>query len=99
MKYDVNENGFYGDFGGAFIPELLYPNIEELRSRYLSIIYEEAFQKEFHYLLKQYVGRPTPLYLAKRLSEKYQTQIYLKRELKDSAKKELLLKQEQVNTV
>lgn len=80
MKYDVNENGFYGDFGGAFIPELLYPNIEELRKQYLSIIYEDAFQKEFHYLLKQYVGRPTPLYLAKRLSEKYQTQIYLKRE-------------------
>lgn len=80
MKYDVNENGFYGDYGGAFIPELLYPNIEELRSQYLSIIYEDAFQKEFHYLLKQYVGRPTPLYLAKRLSEKYQTQIYLKRE-------------------
>lgn len=80
MKYDVNENGFYGEFGGAFIPELLYPNIEELRSKYLSIIYEDAFQKEFHHLLKQYVGRPTPLYLAKRLSEKYKTNIYLKRE-------------------
>jgi len=80
MKYDVNENGFYGEFGGAFIPELLYPNIEELRAEYLKIINEASFQKEFHYLLKQYVGRPTPLFLAKRLSEKYQTSIYLKRE-------------------
>ncbi len=80
MKYEVDELGFYGEFGGAFIPELLHPNIEELSTRYLSIIYDEAFQKEFHYLLKQYVGRPTPLYFAKRLSEKYQTQIYLKRE-------------------
>jgi len=80
MKYDVDELGFYGDYGGAFIPELLYPNIEELRSRYLNIIYDDAFQTAFQHLLKQYVGRPTPLYFAKRLSEKYQTQIYLKRE-------------------
>src|SRR5262249_55644194 len=80
MKYTVNEKGYYGKFGGAYIPEMLYPNVEELRTRYLDIIYEEGFQKEFHKLLRDYVGRPTPLYLAKRLSEKYGATIYLKRE-------------------
>lgn len=80
MKFDVNEQGYYGQFGGAYIPEMLYPNVEELREKYLSIIYEPAFQAEFHKLLKDYVGRPTPLYLAKRLSEKYKATIYLKRE-------------------
>jgi tryptophan synthase beta chain len=80
MKFDVNEQGYYGQFGGAYIPEMLYPNVEELREKYLSIIYEPQFQAEFHKLLKDYVGRPTPLYLAKRLSEKYTTTIYLKRE-------------------
>jgi tryptophan synthase beta chain len=79
-KYQVNEHGYYGQFGGAYIPEMLHPNIEELQQRYLEIIYEEAFQKEFLSLLKDYVGRPTPLYFAKRLSEKFNTQIYLKRE-------------------
>src|SRR6187455_3181989 len=80
MKFDVNEQGYYGQFGGAYIPEMLYPNVEELREKYLSIIYEPVFQAEFHKLLKDYVGRPTPLYLAKRLSERYKTTIYLKRE-------------------
>ncbi|MEO0899557.1 MAG: tryptophan synthase subunit beta [Bacteroidota bacterium] len=80
MKYQVNEQGYYGKFGGAFIPEMLYPNIEELRSKYLDIMYEEEFQKEFKQLLRDYVGRPTPLYLATRLSEKYGAKIYLKRE-------------------
>lgn len=78
--YNVNEKGYYGQFGGAFIPEMLYPNVEELRVSYLSIIAESAFQEEFQALLKDYVGRPTPLFLAKRLSEKYNTTIYLKRE-------------------
>ena len=78
--YNVNEKGYYGQFGGAFIPEMLYPNVEELRVSYLSIIEEPAFQEEFQNLLKDYVGRPTPLFLAKRLSEKYNTTIYLKRE-------------------
>lgn len=80
MKYQVNENGFYGEFGGAFIPEMLYPNVEELRKQYLDIIATAAFQKEFNQLLKDYVGRPTPLYFAERLSAKYNTKIYLKRE-------------------
>lgn len=80
MKYTVNEKGYYGNFGGAFIPEMLYPNVEELRENYLSIMYEESFQRDFHKLLKDYVGRPTPLYFAKRLSERYKAKIYLKRE-------------------
>ena len=67
-KYQVNEHGYYGQFGGAYIPEMLHPNIEELQQRYLEIIYEAEFQKEFLALLKDYVGRPTPLYFAKRLS-------------------------------
>lgn len=80
MNYHVDEKGFYGDFGGAFIPELLYPNIEELQENYLKIEQSEEFQKEFHQLLKDYVGRPTPLFHAKRLSEKYGAEIWLKRE-------------------
>lgn len=79
-KYQVDEHGYYGKFGGAYIPEMLHPNIEELQKRYLEIIYEEEFQKEFKSLLRDYVGRPTPLYFAKRLSEHFNTQIYLKRE-------------------
>jgi tryptophan synthase beta chain len=78
--YQVNEHGYYGEFGGAYIPEMLYPNIEELKNTYLSIINDSAFQKEFKELLKDYVGRPTPLYLAKRLSKKYGLNIFLKRE-------------------
>ncbi|MCZ4318876.1 tryptophan synthase subunit beta [Aequorivita viscosa] len=80
MNYNVNEKGYYGEFGGAYIPEMLYPNVEELRQSYLKVMAEESFQKEFHQLLKDYVGRPTPLYFAKRLSEKHSTKIYLKRE-------------------
>lgn len=80
MKYTVNENGFYGKFGGAYIPEMLYPNVEELRQNYLTIINEPAFKAEFEKLLKDYVGRPTPLYFAQRLSDQYKTKIYLKRE-------------------
>lgn len=76
----VDERGYYGEFGGAFIPEMLYPNVEELRERYLKIMYEPGFQLEFQQLLRDYVGRPTPLYLAERLSEKYGARIYLKRE-------------------
>ena len=80
MKYQVDEKGFYGDFGGAYIPEMLYPNVEELRKSYIEISEDEEFQKEFKSLLKEYVGRPTPLYFAERLSDKYNTKIYLKRE-------------------
>jgi len=80
MSYNVNENGYYGEFGGAFIPEMLYPNVEELRQNYLKVMAEPEFQKEFNQLLKDYVGRPSPLYFAKRLSDKYNTKIYLKRE-------------------
>ena len=80
MNYNVDENGFYGRFGGAFIPEMLYPNVEELKQKYLQIMNEPSFQEEYHDLLKQYVGRPTPLYFAKRLSKQYNTKIYLKRE-------------------
>jgi tryptophan synthase beta chain len=76
----IDQKGYYGEFGGAFIPEMLHPNIEELREQYLSIMADESFQKEFHQLLKDYVGRPSPLYLAERLSEHYQASIYLKRE-------------------
>ncbi len=80
MKYSVNDKGYYGKFGGAYIPEMLYPNVEELRENYLDIIYKPEFQKEFKQLLKDYVGRPTPLYFATRLSERYRAKIYLKRE-------------------
>jgi tryptophan synthase beta chain len=78
--WEVDENGFYGQFGGAYIPEMLYQNVENLKENYLKIIHEESFQKELNSLLKDYVGRPTPLYPAERLSEKYGAQIFLKRE-------------------
>ncbi len=80
MKYAVNEKGYYGQFGGAFIPEMLYPNVEELRENYLRIIDSTEFKQEFQSLLKNFVGRPTPLYFASRLSERYHAKIYLKRE-------------------
>jgi tryptophan synthase beta chain len=80
MNYNVDARGYYGQFGGAYIPEMLYPNVEELRNNYLGIINDSGFQKEFHDLLKNYVGRPTPLYFATRLSEKHGAKIYLKRE-------------------
>jgi len=75
-----DEQGYYGQFGGAYIPEMLHRNVEELRTKYLDIIYEEGFQKEFQQLLRDYVGRPTPLYFAGRLSKQFNTNIYLKRE-------------------
>src|SRR5215212_11574132 len=75
-----DEHGYYGEFGGAFIPEMLYANVEELRSKYLDIIYDKAFQNEFRQLLKDYAGRPTALYPAQRLSELHQAKIFLKRE-------------------
>jgi len=75
-----NEQGYYGKFGGAFIPEMLHRNVEELKSKYLEIMYDPSFQKEFKSLLHDYAGRPTPLYFAQRLSKQYGTQIYLKRE-------------------
>ncbi|MEZ5056602.1 MAG: tryptophan synthase subunit beta [Saprospiraceae bacterium] len=80
MNYKINEEGFYGQFGGAFIPEMLYKNVEELRGNFQDIMAEAAFQKEFKSLLKDYVGRPSPLYFATRLSEHYGTKIFLKRE-------------------
>lgn len=80
MNYNVDDNGYYGEFGGAFIPEMLYPNVEELRENYLQIMQKDEFQKEFKALLKDYVGRPTPLYFAKRFSDHYQTKVYFKRE-------------------
>lgn len=80
MTFKVDNRGYYGQFGGAFIPELLHRNVEELREKYLEIIDDDLFQKEWRTLLKDYVGRPTPLYLANRLSEKYGANIFLKRE-------------------
>jgi len=80
MTYNIDDKGYYGEFGGAYIPEMLYPNVEELRQNYLKVMAEPDFQKAFNQLLKDYVGRPSPLYFAKRLSQKYNTKIYLKRE-------------------
>lgn len=79
-KYQVDNKGYYGPFGGAYIPEMLYPNVEELQNQYLQIMEDPAFKTEFEQLLKDYVGRPSPLYHAKRLSEKYGAKIFLKRE-------------------
>ncbi len=79
-KYTVDDYGFYGNFGGAYIPEILYKTVEDLKKAYLPILESDEFKKEFHSLLKDYVGRPSPLYYAKRMSEKYGCQLYLKRE-------------------
>jgi tryptophan synthase beta chain len=82
MNYrNPDEHGYYGEFGGAFIPEMLYPNVEELQKNYLEIIESEDFQQEYQDLLKNYVGRATPLYFAKNLSRKYNTKIYLKEKI------------------
>lgn len=78
--YLVNEEGYYGEFGGAYVPEILYKCVEDLKNRYLEILQSEDFKQEFNVLLRDYVGRPSPLYLAKRLSAKYGCKIYLKRE-------------------
>ncbi len=80
MKVKVDERGYYGNFGGAYIPEMLYPNVEELRENYEQIVGAEEFQQKFNALLKDFVGRPTPLYAAERLSEQYGAKIFLKRE-------------------
>ncbi|TWP30603.1 tryptophan synthase subunit beta [Apibacter muscae] len=80
QKYNVDQKGFYGEFGGAYIPEILYDNVEELKKNYLQFLESPDFKKEYYDLLKDYVGRPSPLYLAKRLSKKYGCKIYLKRE-------------------
>jgi len=79
-KYTVDDYGFYGHFGGAYIPEILYKTVEDLKTAYLPILESDEFKREFHALLKDYVGRPSPLYFAKRMSEKYGCQLYLKRE-------------------
>ena len=79
-KFHPDKSGYFGQFGGAFVPELLFPNVKELEDNYIQIIESEEFQQEYKDLLKNYVGRPSPLYLAKRLSEKYGAYIYLKRE-------------------
>jgi tryptophan synthase beta subunit len=80
MNYNVNNEGYYGPFGGAFIPEMLFPNVEELSKRYLSILDSAEFKTEFGHLLRDFAGRPTPLYYAARLSKQYSSNIYLKRE-------------------
>ena len=79
-SYHADSKGYYGEFGGSYVPEMLYPNMESLQKNYLSIMNEPSFKKEFQCLLKDYVGRPSPLYLAQRLSDKYGVKIYLKRE-------------------
>ena len=80
MKYTVDKKGFYGNYGGAFVPEMLFPNLDELEKNYNKIIGDKDFQNDYNNLLKDYVGRPTPLYFAERISEKYKCKIYLKRE-------------------
>jgi tryptophan synthase beta subunit len=80
MNYNVDEGGYYGEFGGAFIPEMMYPNVKELSENYLRILNDQKFKDEFKSLLKNYVGRPSPLFFASRLSSYHNTKIYLKRE-------------------
>ncbi len=80
MNFQVNDKGFYGQFGGAYIPEMLFPNVDELKRQYLQILASDDFSKEYYSLLRDYAGRPSPLYFAKRMSQKYKTKIFLKRE-------------------
>ena len=80
ISFLVDENGFYGDFGGSYVPEILYATVEKLREEYLAILESKEFQEEYMSLLRDYVGRPSPLYLAKRMSERYGCRLYLKRE-------------------
>jgi tryptophan synthase beta chain len=80
MKYHADERGYYGEFGGAFIPEMMHPNIRELRENYIKILDDNGFRDEFSTLLKEFAGRPSPLFNARRLSEFYNTRIFLKRE-------------------
>lgn len=79
-SYQVDKDGYYGEFGGAYIPEILHKCVEELKNTYLTVLNDEGFKQEFDQLLRDYVGRPSPLYLARRLSEKYGCKMYLKRE-------------------
>src|SRR5690606_10691335 len=79
-QYHINDKGFYGDFGGAYIPELLHSNIEELLQNYRTVLNDDKFKEDLKVLLRDYVGRPSPLYYSNRLSQKYGAQIYLKRE-------------------
>ena len=79
-NYQADSNGFYGNFGGAYIPEILHRCVTELQDTYLNVLESNSFKEEFTTLLRDYVGRPSPLYLARRLSEKYKCKIYLKRE-------------------
>mgnify|MGYP002277048449 CR=1 FL=1 len=78
--YQVDENGYYGEFGGAYVPEILHQCVENLQKKYLEVLESDSFKNEFNQLLRDYVGRPSPLYQAKRLSEMYGCKIYLKRE-------------------
>ncbi len=78
--YQVDENGYYGEFGGAYVPEILHQCVENLQKKYREVLESDSFKKEFGLLLRDYVGRPSPLYQAKRLSDKYGCKIYLKRE-------------------
>jgi tryptophan synthase beta chain len=80
MKYQVDANGFYGNYGGSYVPEILYKTVEDLKEAYLPIIESDEFKQEFHTLLRDYVGRPSPLYFARRMSERYGCHLYLKRE-------------------
>ena len=80
MSYLVDQEGYYGEFGGAYVPEILHKCVSDLQQAYLPILESEAFQREYRSLLRDYVGRPSPLYFARRLSERYGAQIYLKRE-------------------
>ena len=80
MSYLVDEKGFYGEFGGAYVPEILYATVKKLQEEYLPIIESKEFQEEYMSLLRDYVGRPSPLYFARRMSERYGCQLYLKRE-------------------
>lgn len=78
--YQVNQEGYYGEFGGAYVPEILHGCITELQNAYRQVLDDPSFKEEFALLLRDYVGRPSPLYLARRLSERYGCKIYLKRE-------------------
>ena len=80
MSYLVDQEGYYGEFGGAYVPEILHKCVSDLQQAYLPILESEEFQREYRSLLRDYVGRPSPLYFARRLSERYGAQIYLKRE-------------------
>ena len=80
MNFLVDKEGYYGEFGGAYVPEILHRCVEELQKTYLEVLQSKDFKQEYDRLLRDYVGRPSPLYQARRLSEKYGCRIYLKRE-------------------